>query len=96
MAIVYNAALNIQVHTSFQIIVFIFFGYIPRSGIAESYGSSVFSFFKFWFGGYLFLFFIYVFIEVYLTYNVSDVQQSDSVIYIFYIYIYSFSDCFQL
>ena len=31
-------------HVSFQISIFIFFRYIPRSGIAESYGSSIFSF----------------------------------------------------
>ena len=31
-------------HVSFQIRVFIFSGYMPRSGIGESYGSSIFSF----------------------------------------------------
>ena len=31
---------------SFQISVFIFFGYIPNSGIAGSYGSSIFNFLK--------------------------------------------------
>ena len=36
--------MNIGVHVSFQISVFIFFGYIPRSGIVGSYGSSIFSF----------------------------------------------------
>ena len=36
------AAVNIGVHTSFQSMVFS--GYMPRSGIAGSYGSSVFSF----------------------------------------------------
>ena len=40
-----HAALNIGVHVPFQINVFGFLGYIPRSGIAKSYGSSVFSFF---------------------------------------------------
>ena len=30
-------------HVSFQISVFIFFGYMPRSGISGSYGSSIFS-----------------------------------------------------
>ena len=41
-----NAALNIGVHVSFQMSVFIFFGYIPRSGIDGSYGSSSFSFLR--------------------------------------------------
>ena len=36
--------MNTGVHVSFQISIFIFFRYIPRSGIAESYGSSIFSF----------------------------------------------------
>ena len=46
LAIVNSAALNIGVHVSFRISVFGFFGYIPRSGIAGSYGGSIFSFFK--------------------------------------------------
>ena len=37
-AFVNNAALNIGVHVSFQIRVF--FGYMPMSGIAGSYGNS--------------------------------------------------------
>ena len=36
--------MNIGVHVSFRISVFVFFGFIPRSGIAGSYGSSIFSF----------------------------------------------------
>ena len=36
--------MNIGVHVSFLISVFIFFEYIPRSGIAGSYGNSIFSF----------------------------------------------------
>ena len=44
MVIVNNTAMNIGVHVPFQINVFIFSGSIPRSGIAGSYGSSVFSF----------------------------------------------------
>ena len=46
LAIVNNTAVNIGMHVSFQIHVFIFFGYIANSGIAESYGSSVFSFLR--------------------------------------------------
>ena len=42
LAIVNSAAMNIGVHISFQTMVF--FGYMPWSGIAGSYGSSTFSF----------------------------------------------------
>ena len=45
LAVVNSAAVNIGVHVSFGIIVFS--GFVPRSGIARSYGSSVFSFFFF-------------------------------------------------
>ena len=41
-----NAAMNFGVHLSFQISVSTFFGYIPRKGIAGSYGSSIFSFLR--------------------------------------------------
>ena len=43
LAIVNSAALSIRVHISFQIRVFIFFGYMPRSRIAGSCSNSVFS-----------------------------------------------------
>ena len=49
LAIVNNAAVNIGVHVCFQISVFGFFSYIPRSGVAGSYGSSVFSFLHYYF-----------------------------------------------
>ena len=46
LAIINNAAVNTGVHVSFQISVFGFFGYISRSGIAGSYGSSIFNFLR--------------------------------------------------
>ena len=42
LAIVNSAVMNIVVHVSFQ--TMFFFRYMPRGGIAESYGSSSFSF----------------------------------------------------
>ena len=44
LAIVNSAAMNIEVHVSFQISVFNFSGYMARSGIAGSYGNSISSF----------------------------------------------------
>ena len=41
-AIVNSAAMNIGVHVSFRIMIIS--GYMPRSGIAGSYGSSIFRF----------------------------------------------------
>ena len=44
LAIVNHSAVNIGVHVSFWVIYFS--GYMPRSDIAVSYGSSVFSFLR--------------------------------------------------
>ena len=44
LAIVNSTAMNIWVHKSFQIMVFS--RSLPRSGIAGSYGSSIFSFLR--------------------------------------------------
>ena len=44
LAIVNSAAVNIGVHVSFQITVFS--RYMPRSGLAGSYGSSILSFLR--------------------------------------------------
>ena len=44
LAVVNSAAMNMGVHVSFQIIVFS--GYMPSSGIAGSYGNSIFSFWR--------------------------------------------------
>ena len=44
LAIVNIAAMNIVVHDSFSIMVFS--GYMPSSGTAGSYGSSIFSFLR--------------------------------------------------
>ena len=40
LAVVNGVVMNIGVHVSFSIIVFL--GYMPESGIAESYGNSLF------------------------------------------------------
>ena len=42
LVFVNNAALSVEVHISFRIMVFS--GYMPVSGITGSYGSSIFSF----------------------------------------------------
>ena len=44
LTIVNSFAVNIGVHVSFKIIVLS--GYIPRSGITESHGNSIFSVFE--------------------------------------------------
>ena len=46
LAIAYSAVMNIGLHVSFQIRVSVFFRYVPRSGIARSFGSFIFLFFK--------------------------------------------------
>ena len=46
LAIINSATVNIGVHISFQISVFVFFRKVPRSGIAGSYGSSIFNFLR--------------------------------------------------
>ena len=46
LAMVNNATVNTEVRVSFQISVFIFSGYLSRSGIAGSYGRSLLSFFQ--------------------------------------------------
>ena len=43
LAVVNSAAINTGVHVSFPITVFIFSRYMPRSGIAEYHGNSIFS-----------------------------------------------------
>ena len=46
LEIVDNAAMNIQMHLFFQIGISVFLGYIPRSGISGSKGSSTFNLWK--------------------------------------------------
>ena len=46
LAIINSVVVHIGVHVSFWIRVFTFSGYMPRSGIAESYGNSIFSFLR--------------------------------------------------
>ena len=46
LVIVNSAAMNIGVHVSFQIRVFIFSGYMPRSRITGPYVNCIFSFLR--------------------------------------------------
>ena len=46
LAIINSIAINMGVHVSFQICVFIFSGHVPRNGVAGSYGSSIFRFLR--------------------------------------------------
>ena len=46
LAIVKNAAMNLRMQIAFRYSVFIFFGYIPRRGIAGSSDSSIFNFLR--------------------------------------------------
>ena len=62
LPIVNRAEMNIEVHISFQVVAFS--GYVPSSGIAGSYGSSVFSFSK----GISILFSIVV-VQIYIPIN---------------------------
>ena len=46
LATINSTEVNIGVHVPFQFRVFVFSGYMPRSGIAGSYGSSIFGFLR--------------------------------------------------
>ena len=42
LAVVHSAAMNVEVHVSFW--TMFFSRYMPRNGIARSYGTSIYSF----------------------------------------------------
>ena len=46
LVIIISAAMNIRVYKYFWIRVFVFSAYLPKSGIAGSYGSSIFNFLR--------------------------------------------------
>ena len=46
LVIINSAAMNTEIHVPFWIRVFVFSRYMPKSGIAGSYGSSIFSFLR--------------------------------------------------
>ena len=47
LAIVNTAAINTGMQVSLQDSAFSYFVYLPRSGIAKSYGNSIFNLFRF-------------------------------------------------
>ena len=46
LAVVNNAVMNMGIQITVRVSVSVPFGYIPRSGITESYGNSMFNFLK--------------------------------------------------
>ena len=80
LAIVNRAARNIGVRVSLRIRVFVFYLYMPRSGIAGSYGNCIFRFLGFFFLNFI-LFFLYsrfllviyfIHISVYMSIPISQ------------------------
>ena len=46
LTIVKDVHMNIEVHVHFRISVFIFFGYIPKSGVSGSHSSYIINLFR--------------------------------------------------